>query len=140
MADDVAIDGRGDAEIAMADSEATGSPQTSEDGPDVPDGVPGTPQVAATANGAAGEVRPAKRKGGRKPGSPKVPGSGRRKGAPNAIGRDARQWLAANSNYLDVIARTCAGRAVKMAGPTGKSVWRYPDWADRRWALELVAR
>ncbi len=69
-----------------------------------------------------------------------MPGSGRRKGSPNALGKVARQWLAANSNYLDVIARTCAGKAVRMAGPTGKQVWRYPDWADRRWAIELVAR
>ena len=126
--------------------EAPGSLQTRDGGPDVskpvpvPDGASGTPQAAAKGNGAAGEVGPKRRRGGRAKGSPKVPGSGRRKGAPNALGKDARQWLAANSNYLEVIARTCAGKAIRMAGPTGKQVWRYPDWADRRWAIELVAR
>ena len=140
MVDDVAMTGEETRSIAVADSEAPGSLQTREDDLGAPDGAPGTPQTAAKANGAAREAGPAKRKGGRAKGSPKVPGSGRRKGAPNALGKVARQWLAANSNYLDVIARTCAGKPVKMAGPTGKQVWRYPDWADRRWAIELVAR
>ncbi len=88
----------------------------------------------------AAESAPPKSKGGRRKGMPKVPGSGRRKGATNALGKEARQWLAQNSNYLEVIARTCAGKAVRMAGPTGKQGWHYPDWADRKWAAELVAR
>ena len=101
---------------------------------------------AVVSNGAsdlgtgAAESAPPKSKGGRRKGMPKVPGSGRRKGATNALGKEARQWLAQNSNYLEVIARTCAGKAVRMAGPTGKQGWHYPDWADRKWAAELVAR
>ena len=90
-------------------------------------------------NGAAGEPVPVKSKPGRPKGSPKVPGSGRRKGKPNALGRAAREYLAAESGYLDMIAKVCAGKAVRMAGPTGKKTWHYPDWADRKWAVELVS-
>lgn len=94
--------------------------------------------VAAPGNGADGEPV-LNRKPGRPKGSPKVPGSGRRKGKPNALGRAAREYLAAESGYLDMIARVCAGKAVRMSGPTGKKSWYHPDWADRKWAVELVS-
>ncbi len=68
MADDVAMTGEETRRIAVVDSEAPGSLQTSEDGPDVskpvlvPDGESGTLQVPPKANGAAGEVGPKRRK------------------------------------------------------------------------------
>ena len=80
-----------------------------------------------------------KRKPGRPKGSPKVPGSGRKKGAPNVVGRAARAYLAGASGYLDILARVCSGKSIRMAGPTGKVLWHRPDWADRKWALELIA-
>ena len=92
--------------------------------------------ATARSEGASDAPR---RKPGRAPGSPKVAGSGRRRGVPNAMGREARVYLAAESGYLDMIARVCSGKAVRMSGPTGKKTWYYPDWDDRKWAIELVA-
>lgn len=81
---------------------------------------------------------PTKRKRGRKPGSPKVPGSGRKKPGPNPFGREGREYLAKNSGYLDLLVRILNGKAVRLAGPTGKQAWHYPDWDDRKWALAQV--
>ena len=95
-------------------------------------------KVAKAGNGADAAPAP-RRKPGRAPGSPKVPGSGRRKGVPNAMGREARVYLAAESGYLDMIARVCSGKPIRMSGPTGRKTWYHPDWQDRKWAIELVA-
>ena len=94
---------------------------------------------AAKAGNGTDDAPAPRRAPGRAPGSPKVPGSGRRKGVPSAMGKEARLFLAAHSGYLDTICRVCAGKAVKMSGPTGKKVWFHPEWKDRRWAIELVA-
>jgi len=90
-------------------------------------------RAPAGAGGANGV--PAKRIG-RPPGYPKS--GGRRKGADSKVGKEGREWLAENSRCLDVLARVCAGKAVKMAGPTGKKLWHYPTWEDQKWAAELL--
>jgi hypothetical protein len=73
---------------------------------------------------------------GRPKGYPKT--GGRRKGADSAIGKEGREWLAKNSKALDVLARVASGKAVRIAGPTGKKLWHYPDWEDRKWAVEQI--
>ena len=88
-----------------------------------------------------GAVEPAEAKttrsvGGRPVGYPKS--GGRRKGPGNSVGKQGREWLAANSKTLDVLARVASGKGVKLAGPTGKRQWHYPSWADQKWACELL--
>ena len=87
----------------------------------------------------------AKKRIGRPPGSPKVPGSGRKKRAlaprtpPSRIGKSARIELAEKSNYLDFICKVAQGKPIRMRGPTGKQGQFYhPSFADRKWAVELV--
>ncbi len=83
-----------------------------------------------------GAVEPAKAKMGRPVGYPKS--GGRRKGPGGAAGKEGREWLAKNSKALDVLARVASGKAVKVAGPTGKPLWHYPDWKDQKWAIEQI--
>ena len=83
-----------------------------------------------------GSTEPPKARTGRPKGYPKT--GGRRKGADNAIGKEGREWLAKNSKALDVLARVASGKAVKIAGPTGKPLWHYPDWDDQKWAIEQI--
>ena len=85
------------------------------------------------------ESAPKKNKGGRPKGYPKT--GGRKKTPRGSTGKEARLYLAENSGYLEVLCRTCAGKPIRIAGPTGKEpVWHYPDWRDRRWAAQLVAK
>ena len=73
---------------------------------------------------------------GRPVGYPKS--GGRRKGPGNSVGKKGREWLAANSKALDVLARVASGKSVRISGPTGKQLWHYPDWADQKWAIEQI--
>jgi len=73
---------------------------------------------------------------GRPVGYPKS--GGRRKGPGNSVGKKGREWLAANSKALDVLARVASGKGVQLAGPTGKRRWHYPSWADQKWAIEQI--
>ena len=82
------------------------------------------------------EKPPIKRGPGKPKGLPKT--GGRVKNKPSKMGREAREYLAKHSNYLEIISRICAGKSVKMSGPTGKQRWFHPEWADRRWALEIA--
>ena len=85
-----------------------------------------------------------KRRPGPPKGTPKIPGSGngavQRKGLPK-IGKEAREWLAARSNVLDLYARVVAGKRIRVMGPTGKQMWYTPTWAERKaMASEVLAR
>ena len=68
-----------------------------------------------------------------------MPGSGRKKGVPNKLGREAREYLAANSDYLKTICALAKGKAIKFAAKRGhKPTWHQPDWPDVKWALETI--
>ncbi len=126
--------------------EAQGSPHTREEGPDVsvpvlvPDGESGTHQAAAKANGAAGEVRPAKRKGGRKPGMPKVPGSGLQKGQRKTFNRDLKELILSRGRPVDLLCNVSRGLKIRVgpqAGP-GEPTYVYPDLQTRLYAARTL--
>jgi len=79
---------------------------------------------------------PKPKKRGRPKGLPKT--GGRIKNKPGRLGREAREYLAKHSNYLETICRIAAGKSVKMSGPTGKLQYWYPDISDRKWALNIA--
>ena len=68
-----------------------------------------------------------------------MPGSGRRKGVPNKLGREAREYLASHSDYLKTICALAKGKPIKFAARRGhKPTWHQPDWPDVKWALETI--
>ena len=70
--------------------------------------------------------------------TPEPAKGGRPPGPKGKIGRAAREWIAENSKCLETLSSVARGRAVRTRGPTGKSIWYYPTWEDRRWAIGLL--
>lgn len=85
-----------------------------------------------------------KRRPGRAPGLPKVPGSGRKKGSGNHVTKDAKEDVAAvlEKNGGAVFTRLCQialGRKIRMgAGPNVTTV--YPSETSQMKAIEILAR
>lgn len=76
---------------------------------------------------------------------------GRPKGYPKSGGRQAplklkpgrlgRAEIAERSQVLDFLCRLCAGKPVRVPGPTGKSgnsSWHTPTFEERRWAADRL--
>jgi len=68
--------------------------------------------------------------GGRPKGLGKVPGSGRVKGQPTRLGKEARAYLAEHGGALENIVKIAKGKRVRIAGPTGKALWHTPTPAE----------
>ena len=101
--------------------------------------APQAAQSGPTAPSGASLVAEPQNKGGRPRGFGKVPGSGRRKGVPNKLGREAREYLASHSDYLKTICALAKGKPIKFAARRGhKPTWHQPDWPDVKWALETI--
>ena len=101
--------------------------------------APQAAQSGPTAPSGASLVAEPQNKGGRPRGLGKVPGSGRRKGVPNKLGREAREYLASHSDYLKTICALAKGKPIKFAARRGhKPTWHQPDWPDVKWALETI--
>ena len=101
--------------------------------------APQAAQGGPTAPSGASLVAEPQNKGGRPRGLGKVPGSGRRKGVPNKLGREAREYLASHSDYLKTICALAKGKPIKFAARRGhKPTWHQPDWPDVKWALETI--
>ena len=62
------------------------------------------------------------------------PGRPRRQPAPKNP-RKVRQWVLTNTRLLENLGRIADGKRVRAVGPTGKLVWRIPDWEDQKWAM-----
>lgn len=75
-----------------------------------------------------------KKKTGRPKGTPKT--GGRKKPGPNPYGKAGREYLAEHAGHLDLLIRILNGKGIKLAGPTGKPKWWYPDKGDVLWALD----
>ena len=94
-----------------------------------PEMAPQAAQSGPTAPSGASLVAEPQNKGGRPRGFGKVPGSGRRKGVPNKLGVAAREYLAANSNYLKTICDLAKGKPIKFAAKRGhKPKYHEPAW------------
>ncbi len=80
------------------------------------------------------------RKRGRPKGSPKVPGSGRKKGTKNWTNSEIRDALLGRSGAIDVLADIVAGRQLYAgaSGSVGKPGWRYPTLQQRLQALQIL--
>ena len=82
------------------------------------------------------------RRPGRRPGSPKVPGSGRKKGTPNAVTRDLRELIARRGRPLELLADVCRGVKIRVgpqAGP-GDATYEYPCLQMRVEAAKILAK
>ncbi len=80
------------------------------------------------------------KKRGRPKGSPKVPGSGRKKGTKNWTNSEIRGALLDKSDAIDVLADLVAGRQLYAgtSGSVGKPGWRYPTLQQRLQALQIL--
>jgi hypothetical protein len=74
-----------------------------------------------------------RRRPGRLPGSPRVPGSGRRAGTPNVLTSDLREVIATKGKPVEFLCKIVQGLRVRVgpqAGP-GEPTYVYPSLAQR---------
>ncbi|MEJ6845200.1 hypothetical protein V3589_03115 [Sinorhizobium fredii] len=79
-----------------------------------------------------------RRKRGRPKGLPKT--GGRAKGGKNWSNEEIRSALLGKSEAIETLADICAGRLIRVSGPTGKQMDVYPSMQERLKAAELVLK
>ena len=82
------------------------------------------------------------RRPGRRKGSPKVPGSGRKAGTPNRSTMTTRERIQELADPIAFLADVMAGKRMTAAGEPGdmKRTWCYPTLAQRVQASETLLR
>jgi hypothetical protein len=85
------------------------------------------------------DVDPPKRRRGRPKGSPKVPGSGRKKETPNWSAAEVRNQLL-RIDGIGELKRIIEGRPIRVSGSTGKPYDAYPTIDQRIRGLEIWAK
>jgi len=97
------------------------------------------PDIAKQGNGrVTPQDGPLPRKRGRPKGLPKT--GGRKKGQRNWTHSEIRSALLDRSDAIETLADVCAGRQLRVSGPTGKPLWRFPTMGERLRALELILK
>ena len=97
------------------------------------------PDIAKQGNGrVTPQDEPLPRKRGRPKGLPKT--GGRKKGQRNWTHSEIRSALLDRSDAIETLADVCAGRQLRVSGPTGKPLWRFPTMGERLRALELILK
>jgi hypothetical protein len=77
------------------------------------------------------------RRPGRKPGLPKVPGSGRQKGKPNSITRDVKELILSTGKPVKLLLDVAAGKRVRVGSPT-EPRYVYPNVEQRMAAAKTL--
>jgi hypothetical protein len=81
------------------------------------------------------------RKPGRRSGMPRVPGSGRKAGTPNATTAELRQLIIAKGRPLEFLCAVASGQRIRvgpLAGP-GEAKYVYPNLEQRLRAATILA-
>ena len=83
-----------------------------------------------------------KKKRGRKPGSPKPAGSGRRKGTPNKQTIATREQILEQCDPLKILADVALGKRWAVVDPTdsSKRIWSFPSGDQRIHAVTTLAK
>ncbi len=87
------------------------------------------------------DAQPERKKPGRKPGSPRVPGSGRQRGTPNAVTRDVRELIIAHYRPIEFLGRVLLGQRIRVGPLAGvdKPIFIYPSLQQRMDAAKILA-
>lgn len=80
---------------------------------------------------------PVARRPGRKPGLPKVPGSGRKPGQRNAITRDVKELILSTGKPVKLLLDVAAGKRVRVGSPT-EPRYVYPNVEQRMAAAKTL--